>query len=290
MKIGIDSYCYHRFFGEVYPQQVDPGKKMTLEDFIHRAKQLGVDGVSLESCFIDRFDSAYLSEVRGLLDEYKLARVFAWGHPDGLEGGKNEKEFEEMMKSIDYAEAIGAKVMRVVGSSLMFRFEPHGPQLEKLSEWFSIAAKEVEKRGIKMAVENHIDYNSDEIFTLLKNVNSPNMGINFDTGNFVRVLDDPVKAMEKLVKHVFATHIKDLKIQKGAAVDDWYFFSCTPVGDGGIVDNQKIGQLLEDNGFEGFMAVEIDFLHPDYKNDEDKAVAHSVKELKRIARAVEKNK
>jgi sugar phosphate isomerase/epimerase len=290
MKIGIDSYCYHRFFGEVYPQQVDPAKKMTLEDFIHRAKQLGVDGVSLESCFIDRFDSAYLSEVKGLLDEYKLDRVFAWGHPDGLEGGQNEKEFEEMMKSIDYAEAIGAKVMRVVGSSLMFRFQPHGPQLEKLSEWFSIAAKEVEKRGIKMAVENHIDYNSDEILTLLKNVNSPNMGINFDTGNFVRVLDDPVKAMEKLVKHVFATHIKDLKIQKGAPVDDWYFFSCTPVGDGGIVDNQKIGQLLEDNGFEGFMAVEIDFLHPDYNNDEDSAVARSVKELKRIARAVEKKK
>jgi sugar phosphate isomerase/epimerase len=290
MKIGIDSYCYHRFFGEVYPQQVAPEKKMSLEDFIHRARQLEVDGVSLESCFIDRFDSAYLSEVKGLLDEYKLDRVFAWGHPDGLEGGQNEKEFEEMMKSIDYAEAIGAKVMRVVGSSLMFRFQPHGPQLEKLSEWFSIAAKEVEKRGIKMAVENHIDYNSDEIFTLLKNVNSPNMGINFDTGNFVRVLDDPVKAMGKLVKHVFATHIKDLKIQKGAAVDDWYFFSCTPVGDGGIVDNQKIGQLLEDNGFEGFMAVEIDFLHPDYKNDEDKAVAQSVKELKRIARAVEKNK
>jgi hypothetical protein len=38
------------------------------------------------------------------------------------------------------------------------------------------------------------------------------------------------------------------------------------------------------------MAVEIDFLHPDYKNDEDKAVAQSIKELKRIARAVEKNK
>jgi sugar phosphate isomerase/epimerase len=290
MKVGIDSYCYHRFFGEVYDQQVDPGKKMTLEDFIRRAKQLEVDGVSLESCFIDRFDKAYLSEVKGMLDEYKLDRVFAWGHPDGLEGGKNEKMFDDMMKSIEYAADIGAPVMRVVGSSHPFRFDPHGPQLEKLSEWFSIAAKEVEKRGIKMAIENHLDFNSDEMLQLFRNVNSPNVGINFDTGNFVRLLDDPVKAMEKLVKYVYATHIKDLKIQKGAAVDDWYFFSCTPVGDGGIVDNMKIGQLLEDNGFDGFMAVEIDFLHPDYKNDEDKAVAQSIKELKRIARAVEKHK
>jgi sugar phosphate isomerase/epimerase len=152
---------------------------------------------------------------------------------------------------------------------------------------FSTAAKEVEKRGIKMAVENHIDFNSDEILQILKNVGSSNIGINFDTGNFVRVLDDPVLAMKKLVKYVFATHIKDLRIQKGVPVNEWYFFSCTPVGDGGIVDNQAIGQLLQDNGYEGFMAVEIDFLHPDFKADEDKAVARSIKELKRIARAVE---
>lgn len=288
MKVGIDSYCYHRFFGEVYPQQVKPPKRMTLEDFIRRSSELGVDGVSLESCFIDRFDQSYLSEVKGLLDERQLDRVFAWGHPDGLEGGKNEKMFDDLMKSIGYAEAIGAKVMRVVGSSLMFRFESHEAQIERLSRMFSTAAKEVEKRGIMMAVENHIDFNSDEILRILSNVGSPNMGINFDTGNFVRVLDDPVKAMEKLVKHVFATHIKDLRIQKGVPVNEWFFFSCTPVGDGGIVDNQKIGQLLEDNGFEGFMAVEIDFLHPDFKADEDKAVARSIKELKRIARAVER--
>lgn len=31
------------------------------------------------------------------------------------------------------------------------------------------------------------------------------------------------------------------------------------------------------------MAVEIDFLHPDYNNDEDKAVSQSVRYLKNIA-------
>jgi len=287
MKVGIDSYCYHRFFGEVYPQQVKPPKRMTLEDFIRRARQLEVDGVSLESCFIDRFDKAYLSEVKGMLDEFQLDRVFAWGHPDGLEGGKNEKMFDDMMKSIEYAEAIGAKVMRVVGSSLMFRFEPHQPQLEKLTKMFTTAGKEAARKGIKLAVENHLDFNSDEMLWLFQSVGLPNVGINFDTGNFVRVLDDPVLAMQKLVKYVFATHIKDLRIQKGVPVNEWFFFSCTPVGDGGIVDNQRIGQLLQDNGYEGFMAVEIDFLHPDFKADEDKAVARSIKELKRIARAVE---
>ena len=282
MKIGIDSYCYHRFFGEVYAQQRKPAKQMTLEDFIRRAHALKVDGVSLESCFIPRFDAAYLSEIKGMLDEYALDRVFAWGHPDGLEGGKNAKAFDEMVKSIEYAVAIGAKVMRVVGASLMFRNEPHGPMIEKLTRMFQDAVKVAAAHDVKLADENHIDFNSDEMLSLIRSVNSPYFGINFDTGNFMRVLDDPVKGMEKLATHVFATHIKDLKPNRDAAVDDWFFFSTTPVGDG-LVNNQKLAQLLKDAHYQGFLAVEIDFLHQDYKEDEDKAVAASVKELRRIA-------
>jgi len=193
-----------------------------------------------------------------------------------------------MIEMIEYAKAVGARVMRVVGSSLMFRFESHEQQIERLSKMFSEAVKVAEKAGVRMAVENHIDFNSDEILTLLKNVNSPYLGINFDTGNFVRVLDDPIQAMEKLVTYVYATHIKDLRIQQGVPVNEWYFFSCTPIGGGGIVDNQKLAQKLEENEYDGFLAVEIDFLHPDYNNDEDSAVAESVKELKRIAAAVER--
>jgi hypothetical protein len=48
------------------------------------------------------------------------------------------------------------------------------------------------------------------------------------------------------------------------------------------VDNLAIARLLKKAKFKGFLAVEIDFLHPDYK-DEDAAVAQSIKELKRIS-------
>ncbi len=286
MKIGIDSYCYHRFFGEVYPQQHKPPKQMTLEDFIKRAHAMKVDGVSLESCFIPRFDAGYLSEIKGMLDDYNLDRVFAWGHPDGLEGGRNEKAYEEMVKSIEYARAIGAKVMRVVGASLMFRNEPHGPMLEKLTAMFQKAVKTAAAADVKLADENHIDFSSDEMLSLIKAVDSPYFGINFDTGNFMRVLDDPIKGMQKLAKYTYATHIKDLKPNRDAAVDDWFFFSTTPVGDG-LVNNQKLAQLLKNAGYQGFLAVELDFLHPDYHEDEDKAVLQSVKELRRIANSLQ---
>ena len=286
MKVGIDSYCYHRFLGEVYPHQNAPDKQMTMEDFIKRAKELEVDGVSLESCFFPRFDASYLSEVKGMLDEYNFDRVYAWGHPDGLEGGHNEAAYDDMVDHIEYANAIGAKVMRVCGSSLMFRFEDHGPQIQKLSRMFTNAMKVADNYGIKIADENHIDYNADEMLEIIHNVNHPNFGINFDTGNFMRVLDDPIQGMEKLARYTFSTHVKDLKINPQAAVNDWYFFSCTPVGDG-MVDNQKLAQLLKNANYEGFLAMEIDTLHPDYNDDEDAAVAKSVAELKRIAQNLE---
>jgi sugar phosphate isomerase/epimerase len=286
MKVGIDSYCYHRFFGEVYPQQPSPPRRLSLEDFLSRAKELEVDGVSLESCFFPRFDSTYLASIKRLLDGFGFDRVYAWGHPDGLEGGLNERAYDDMVSSIERARAIGADVMRVVGSSLLFRNQPHQPQLERLTRMFSDAVRVAEKNGVRLAVENHIDFTSDEMLRLITAVDSPFLGINFDTGNFVRLLDDPIKGMEKLAKHVYATHIKDLKPQKGVAADEWYFFSCTPVGDG-IVDNLQLARLLASVGYQGFLAVEIDFLHPDYLGDEDGAVAQSIGELKKIAAVVE---
>lgn len=287
MKVGIDSYCFHRYFGEVYPHQTPPpdGGKMTMEDFLAFAKKLGVDGVSLESCFFPSFEKAWFVDLKAKLDEYGFDRVYAWGHPDGLEAGKNREAFDDMISQIPNAKLIGADVMRVVASSLMFRFEPHGPQLDILVEWFKEAVKVAEEYDVKLAVENHIDYTADECLELLQRVDSPYLGLNLDTGNFLRLLDDPVEGARKLADRVYATHIKDLKPVKGLNATEWYFFSSTPVGEG-LVDNQKLAQILSDADYKGFLAVETDSLHPDYENREHWAVEQSVKQLKKIAASV----
>lgn len=281
MKVGIDSYCFHRFFGEVYDGQPQPHQSMTMPDFLHYAHAVGAEGVSLESCFFPSTDPAWFKDLKAQLDDYGFDRVYAWGHPDGLEAGRNREAYHDMVKQMDYAVMIGAQVMRVVGSSLMFRNEPHQPQLEILSKWFKEAAKVAEDKGVKLAVENHIDYTADECLWLIESVGSPNFGLNFDTGNFLRLLDDPIRGMEKLAKYVFATHIKDLKVRKGVAPNEWFFFSSTPVGDG-LVDNQRLAQLLKEVGYQGFLAVEIDHLHPDYHYDEHAAVRQSIVTLKQI--------
>ncbi len=286
MKVGIDSYCYHRFFGEVYPDQDPPEKEMTMEDFLDRAKELDVDGVSLESCFFPSYDKGWLASLRDQLDDYGFERVYAWGHPDGLERGKNFEEYDVMIASFIRAKAIGADVMRVVGSSLMFRHEPHGPQIEALTKMFKKAVKVAEDYKIKMAVENHIDFTADEILQLIENVDSEYFGINFDTGNFLRLLDDPIAGMEKLAPYTYATHVKDLMPDKTAKPTDWHFFAGVPVGQG-LINNERLAQLLKAADYKGFLAVEIDHPHADWKGREDEAVALSIKELKRIAASLD---
>lgn len=286
MKIGIDSYCYHRFFGEVYPDQEPAPKKMTMGDFLTRAQELGVDGVSLESCFFESLEDSYIKELKAQLDEYGFDRVFAWGHPDGLERGRNEEAFSEMKACIPKAKLMGADVMRVTGSSLMFRHEPHGPQIEALSKQFKEAVKIAEDNDIKLAVENHIDYTGEEILQLLENVNSKNFGVNFDTGNFLRLLDDPIRAMEILAPYVFAVHLKDLQVNPlMARPNDWFFFSGVPVGEG-LIDNNALANILNKTDFKGFLAVEIDHPHYDWMNREDECVEKSVNGLKAIVNSL----
>ena len=108
---------------------------------------------------------------------------------------QNETAYNEMIGSFEHAQAIGATVMRAVRSP-RFRNEPHGPQLERLTRMFLRAVRVAETYGIRMAVENHIDFNARKMLSLLRSVDSPYLGINFDTGNFVRLLDDPVQAMD----------------------------------------------------------------------------------------------
>jgi len=282
MKVGIDSYCYHRLFGEVYPGQKPPKEILTMNGFLERARAMEVDGVSLESCFFPSFDDEFLKDLKAQLDEYKFERVYAWGHPDGLERGKNPEAFQDMLDSIPRASKIGADVMRVCGSSLMFRHEPRQPQIKALVAQFKEAMKIADDYGIKIANENHIDYTADEMLQMIEEVDNPNFGINFDTGNFLRLLDDPIAGMEKLAPHTFATHIKDLVPHPTARPTDWFFFAGVPVGRG-MIDNMKLAQLLKEHNYQGFLAVEIDCPHPDWEGCEEEAVSISVKALRDIA-------
>ena len=279
MNVGIDSYCYHRYFGEIYPDQQDPGFRWTFHDFVRRACELGVDGVSLESCFFESLEAGYLADMRAVLDEHRLERVLAWGHPDGLEGGRNEQAWREMNALIPNAHALGANVMRIVASSLRFRHEPHPPQIDAIVRMLKESVRIAADHHVVVAIENHIDYTSEEICQILERVDSEFLKVNFDTGNAVRMLEDPVKAARRLAPYTVATHTKDVDACRHVSPDEWYFFSSVPVGTG-LIDMPAVVQALREGGYSGTLAVESD--HHKDNQDEDALVARSVAYLKEL--------
>jgi sugar phosphate isomerase/epimerase len=277
VKVGIDSYCYHRYFGEVYPNQQDPGRRINYEDFLRRAVELKVDGVSLETCFFDSFEDDYLKRLKEIIDQGGLEVVVAWGHPMGFEGGKKPEAMEDMKAMFRVCHALDATVMRVVGSSLDYRNDPHEPQLKALSKIFQEGAKMAEGEGVKLAVENHFDFTTEEFMDLIDRVNSPYFGMTFDTGNALRIGDDPVETARLMAKHIYATHTKDVAPLYGVSPKEWFFFACVPVGQG-IINMPGLADELLAGGYQGLFAIELDYMDPQYK-DEDWAVEESVKYL-----------
>jgi sugar phosphate isomerase/epimerase len=277
MKVGIDSYCYHRFFGEVYGGLGQPDRTMDYEDFLRRAIELKVDGVSLETCFFDSFDEAYLKRLKELIDAANLEPVVAWGHPKGFEGGKKPEEMEELKQMFGVCHILGAKVMRVVGSSLDYRNDPHEPQLRALTGIFKEVAAIARDHDVRVAVENHFDFTTDEYVDLLNRINSDYFGMCFDTGNSLRNGDDPVESARIFGEKVFATHTKDVAPLYGVSPREWYFFACVPVGQG-IINMPALVDALLGTGYQGLFAIELDYMDPKYV-DEDLAVEQSVRYL-----------
>ena len=283
MKVGIDSYCYHRYFGEIYPDQKDPGFRWTFLDFVNRAAELGVDGVSLESCYFESLQPGHLKEIKAALDEKRLERVLAWGHPDGLEAGRSRTAWKEMNDLIPKARLMGADIMRIVASSLQFRNEPHGPQIDAVVKMLKESVKIAADAGIVLAIENHIDYTSEEIHQILQRVGSDRLKVNFDTGNTLRMMEDPVKAARRLGPYTVATHTKDLDACRHVPPEEWYFFSSVVVGTG-LIDIPGVVRALKECGYTGVLAVESD--HHKDNQDEDKLVAASVAYLKKLVAKV----
>jgi sugar phosphate isomerase/epimerase len=292
MKLGIDSYCFHRLLGYVSPSDKSsaPSEPLSHRDFIELAHRLGAEAVSLQSLYLPEYGPGYLSEIRGLLDERAMERVYAWGHPNGLKGGTDGKAYDEMLEHLEYAKAIGADVMRVVGGYELSRREDHKPRLDDLAKMFTAASKTAERIGVRIAQENHNEYNSDELLWLIQAVESPFFGVTFDTGNFVRVLDDPVQAAEKLGKHTFATHIKDVKPDRVIPASEWNFFAAVPIGEG-LVEIEKVIRRLLKSGYNRCLVVEVDFLHSEFRDpsaqdNELRAVELSLKRLRQISNAL----
>ncbi|UPG72761.1 sugar phosphate isomerase/epimerase [Roseomonas gilardii subsp. gilardii] len=285
MKVGIDSYSFHRFFGEHYAGlEEDPGRRMEVWDFLREAQAMGAEGVSLEACHLPS-DPAFLERLRAALDEAGFARIWAWGHPDGLGSGRRPEAAEDLLKHLAVARVLGAPAMRICCGGRRTRPARWEEQRDLLLPLLRRLADAAGEQGVVLAIENHLDMLAEELAELLERVDSPWLGVCLDTANNVRLGEDALAVVRRLAPWARATHVKDVAPQPGAE-GSFASWPSVPLGQG-VVDADAVVRELARAGYDGLLAVEIDHLHPRFGTDEVAAVRQSLERLRQaVDRAV----
>ena len=134
--------------------------------------------------------------------------------------------------------------------------------------------------GIKVCLETHLDlaHNGDIALETMQGVNHPNICINFDTGN-VYYYNHNVTAvgeLKKIINHVGAVHLKETN----GAYRTWNF----PALGEGVIDFKAVFQVLNDAGFYGPSAMELEGIEGEQIDEAgvQARVAKSVEHLKSI--------
>jgi sugar phosphate isomerase/epimerase len=245
MRIGIDSYSYHRLLGEVRPGEEEPPLRWRPEQAVEHAGMLGVDGISLETCFLD-------PTVR--IEAEPLELVIAWGHRHGLEYGANADALRDLLNWLERAPALGCRLIRCVAASPAFRGRSFLGSVAPLAA----AARRARELGLGLALENHGDLRAAELLELVERVGDDTLGVCFDTANALRVGDDPVEAAALLAPLVRMVHLKD--VEPLDRVRDPVAGPCSVPYGAGVIDVD--GVLATLSTFEGLVCVELGQLAP----------------------------
>ncbi|UCC67361.1 MAG: sugar phosphate isomerase/epimerase, partial [Armatimonadota bacterium] len=220
MKLGLDTYSYRYAAGlwEYTPHENVP---MTVDHYLQKAADFNLDGLQLcDARHLDSLEYGYVSELReraGLLGLY-------------LELGTEGTNPDHIQNMVRVAHVMGSPVVRT------FVGKPRPASAKAMRELLSATAGEIaqvapvcERYGVSLALENHQDLTTDELLTLLELVDSEWVGICFDTGNPLALLEDPLDSATAFGPLIRSVHLKDYQV--AARPDGFSLVGCA-LGEG----------------------------------------------------------
>jgi sugar phosphate isomerase/epimerase len=233
MGVAIDSYALRR----AAKNASDPAERfddpLVFLDYCH---SLGAGGVQVG---IGARDEAYIAKVRSQLESSGMY----------LEGSlrlpRDSSDVDRFTAEVRTAKDCGAKVVRTTmlqgrRYEIFDSAEGFRQAAEKSWESMLLARPVVEKLGVRLAIENHKDWRSDDLVALLKRIDSPHIGVCVDTGNSIALLEEPLEVVETLAPWAFTSHVKDMGVEEYA---DGFLLSEVPLGTG-LLDLPKIIAML----------------------------------------------
>jgi sugar phosphate isomerase/epimerase len=217
---------------------------MTLEDFILKAVDFGLDGVDITVYYLKSTDPDYLVSLRHLA--YKQAMPFSGvacrSSMVQADAAKRAETLKDIQKWIDVTDQLGASHLRIFAGPL-----PPGANLPDATQWVVDAMKAAcdysGKKGITLGLEDHqgVTQSADVCLEVMQKVNSPYAGINLDITNFVATpTQDAYAQIAACLPYATNTHIRN------------HFVDQTPV------DMDRVWRLFAQAGYKGYMSAEYE--------------------------------
>src|SRR6185295_4468067 len=157
-------------------------------------------------------------------------------------GPERDREIAHVKRWVDYADLMGAPVIRVFSGMPRGTTEAEAHRLA--IEGFEEACDYAGQNGIYRELENHggISTKADDIVSIVRAVKSPWFAVNLDTGNFYT--DDPYADLAKIAPYAMNVQVKvvipDLKGNKRPS------------------DYRRLAKILSDAGYRGYIVLEYE--------------------------------
>jgi len=240
MKVGSTSYSYRKYLSS---------GEMTLEGFLDKAVEIGLDCVDLTAYYFPTTEADYLNHIKkyaylnGLdITGTAVGNRFTYSEPD-----KRAEAVLMVKKWVDISVILGAPCIRVFAGGI-----PEGSSFDESLKWTAECLEEcldyAKPRGVIVALENHggITSTADQVISILKAVKGKYLeerwlGANLDLGNY---RGDPYREIEKAASYAVTTHAKtDIYVEGGARQD---------------ADFERITRILQKAGYKGCLSIEYE--------------------------------
>ena len=251
-KFAIATYSYWHFR--------EP--KVTVQEVINHAANLGADGVDVLHVQMDNETPEYLTSLRRQAEDNGIELICLSIHQDFVDPDKagRDKNIEHTRHCIDIAHDLGISYIRLNSGrwntiksfdELMANrgIEPVLPGfteddgfnwcIESIMECLPAA----EKAGVVLALENHwgLTRTPKGLLRIVNAIDSPWLGVLMDTGNF---LEDPYDKLEEIAAQ--AVFVQAKTYYGGG---EWYTLD---------LDYPRIAQILKRANYQGYISLEFE--------------------------------
>ena len=242
-KFSLAGYSYRDLFK---PNNKFAKEALTLADFVDDCAKMELEGTELTSYYFrSPVTNEHLTELRRHcfrlgLDVSGTAVGNDFCHPLGQ---RRDREIASVKQWIDHAAVLGAPVIRIFSGNVKRDQTPeeaHRLAVAGMEECCEYAGQ----RGIHLALENHggLTATADGMLKLVKDVQSPWFGVNFDSGNFHS--EDVYAELARIAPYSVNAQIKVVVSPRGQKKQP--------------ADFGRLAKILRAAGYRGYVVLEYE--------------------------------